>query len=174
MEQYNMNMNASDQICTSHPITHLLSVAVVSKEFRRLLLTDPERALDEGHRGEQFQLTPADRKRILMTHAQSLEELAAQLIQATDEQVEEESIPLQTDSAMPLYQQLYTHLQQSIERGTLEAGAQLPSERRVATEYGIRFSSGIINENIAAFQFHPEKSGRFGLKMLENFIYRFG
>ncbi len=43
-----------------------------------------------------------------------------------------------------------------------------------ATEYGIRFSSGIINSNIAAFQFHPEKSGKYGLKLLDNFIYRFG
>ena len=43
-----------------------------------------------------------------------------------------------------------------------------------ATDYGIHFSSGIINSNIAAFQFHPEKSGRFGLKLLENFINRFG
>ena len=38
---------------------------------------------------------------------------------------------------MPLYQQLYTHLLQNIEQGTLEAGAQLPSERRIATECGI-------------------------------------
>jgi imidazole glycerol-phosphate synthase subunit HisH len=43
-----------------------------------------------------------------------------------------------------------------------------------ATEYGIRFSSGIINDNIVAFQFHPEKSGKYGLKLLDNFINRFG
>jgi len=137
MEQYNIDLNSSDQMHTSRPITHLLSVAVVSKKFRRLLLTDPEQALDEGHMGEQFHLTPADRKRILMTHARSLEELAAKLVQATDEQAEEERIPLQANSAMPLYQQLYTHLLQNIEQGTLEAGTQLPSERRIATECGI-------------------------------------
>jgi hypothetical protein len=139
MEQHNIGLNSSDQMRASRedPITHLLSVALVSKKFRRLLLTDPEQALDEGHRGEQFHLNPADRKRILMTHARSLEELAAKLIQATDEQAEEERISLQAESAMPLYQQLYTHLQQSIEQGTLEVGAQLPSERRIATECGI-------------------------------------
>ena len=139
MEQHNIDLNFSDQMRASRSdsISHLLSVAVVSKKFRSLLLTDPERAIDEGHRGEQFHLTPADRKRILITHARSLEELAAKLIQTTDEQAEEEKIPLQTDGAMPLYRQLYAHLQQSIEQGTLEVGAQLPSERCIATECGI-------------------------------------
>lgn len=43
-----------------------------------------------------------------------------------------------------------------------------------ASEYGIRFSSGIIKDNIAAFQFHPEKSGKIGLRLLANFLHRFG
>ncbi|MFP4365039.1 MAG: imidazole glycerol phosphate synthase subunit HisH [Spirochaetia bacterium] len=38
------------------------------------------------------------------------------------------------------------------------------------TEYGIKFASGIKNENCTAFQFHPEKSGVFGLKLLYSFI----
>lgn len=38
------------------------------------------------------------------------------------------------------------------------------------TEYGERFSAAYARENIIATQFHPEKSGRFGLKLLENFI----
>lgn len=38
------------------------------------------------------------------------------------------------------------------------------------TEYGERFSAAYARENIVATQFHPEKSGRFGLKLLENFI----
>ena len=36
-------------------------------------------------------------------------------------------------------------------------------------DYGIRFACGVIRDNVAAFQFHPEKSGRPGLKLLENF-----
>jgi glutamine amidotransferase len=36
-------------------------------------------------------------------------------------------------------------------------------------DYGINFACGVVRENVAAFQFHPEKSGRPGLKMLENF-----
>jgi imidazole glycerol-phosphate synthase subunit HisH len=38
------------------------------------------------------------------------------------------------------------------------------------TEYGIRFCSMVIKDNLIATQFHPEKSGRFGLKMYSNFL----
>ena len=37
------------------------------------------------------------------------------------------------------------------------------------TDYGISFPSAIGRNNVFATQFHPEKSGRFGLKMLKNF-----
>ena len=37
------------------------------------------------------------------------------------------------------------------------------------TNYGIEFDSGIHNDNIYGAQFHPEKSHRFGMKLLENF-----
>jgi len=37
------------------------------------------------------------------------------------------------------------------------------------TEYGIRFASALWRENVYATQFHPEKSQKWGLKMLENF-----
>jgi imidazole glycerol-phosphate synthase subunit HisH len=38
------------------------------------------------------------------------------------------------------------------------------------TEHGIAFPSAIGTRNLVATQFHPEKSGRFGLKILENFL----
>jgi glutamine amidotransferase len=37
------------------------------------------------------------------------------------------------------------------------------------TNYGIEFDSAIQKENIYGAQFHPEKSHRFGMKLLENF-----
>jgi len=37
------------------------------------------------------------------------------------------------------------------------------------TDYGIRFASVIGHRNLIAMQFHPEKSGRPGLKILKNF-----
>jgi imidazole glycerol phosphate synthase glutamine amidotransferase subunit len=38
------------------------------------------------------------------------------------------------------------------------------------TEYGQTFASGIEMDNIWAVQFHPEKSGEIGLKVLSNFL----
>lgn len=38
------------------------------------------------------------------------------------------------------------------------------------TEYGISYSSAINRENFFATQFHPEKSGAVGEKILENFL----
>jgi imidazole glycerol-phosphate synthase subunit HisH len=38
------------------------------------------------------------------------------------------------------------------------------------TDYGLEFASAVARDNLTALQFHPEKSGRWGLKMLENFL----
>lgn len=38
------------------------------------------------------------------------------------------------------------------------------------TEYGISFCSMVIKDNLVATQFHPEKSGNYGLKMYSNFL----
>jgi imidazole glycerol-phosphate synthase subunit HisH len=40
----------------------------------------------------------------------------------------------------------------------------------VTSEHGQRFCAGLRRGNLAAFQFHPEKSGPVGLKLLENFL----
>jgi len=48
-----------------------------------------------------------------------------------------------------------------------------PSEQKVivaTTEYGVRFPSVIAKQNLLATQFHPEKSGKTGLTILENFV----
>ena len=38
------------------------------------------------------------------------------------------------------------------------------------TDYGINFSSVVWKDNIYGVQFHPEKSQKTGLRMLENFV----
>lgn len=38
------------------------------------------------------------------------------------------------------------------------------------TNYGVDFCSMIIKDNLIATQFHPEKSGDMGLKLLSNFL----
>ncbi|MCX7882129.1 MAG: imidazole glycerol phosphate synthase subunit HisH [Brevinematales bacterium] len=38
------------------------------------------------------------------------------------------------------------------------------------TEYGIRYVSGIQKDRVFGFQFHPEKSHKYGLRLLSNFL----
>ncbi len=38
------------------------------------------------------------------------------------------------------------------------------------TDYGLSFPSVLIRDTVAAVQFHPEKSGRWGLQLLRNFV----
>jgi imidazole glycerol-phosphate synthase subunit HisH len=48
-----------------------------------------------------------------------------------------------------------------------------PDDRSViagTTEYGIPFCSVVARGNLVATQFHPEKSGTYGLKIYDNFI----
>lgn len=48
-----------------------------------------------------------------------------------------------------------------------------PEDRAViagSTDYGMRFCSMLIRDNLIATQFHPEKSGQVGLQMYSNFL----
>jgi glutamine amidotransferase/cyclase len=45
-----------------------------------------------------------------------------------------------------------------------------PSVVLATTDYGYPFVSAVQKDNVQATQFHPEKSGRSGLRLLENFI----
>jgi len=38
------------------------------------------------------------------------------------------------------------------------------------TEYGGKFASSVWRDNVYATQFHPEKSQKVGLQLLENFV----
>ena len=41
---------------------------------------------------------------------------------------------------------------------------------KASTEYGCRIHASVERDNVFACQFHPEKSGEVGLKILENFL----
>jgi glutamine amidotransferase len=45
-----------------------------------------------------------------------------------------------------------------------------PADSLVSAVYGYGFAAGVEHENILGVQFHPEKSHKFGLKMLTNFL----
>lgn len=55
---------------------------------------------------------------------------------------------------------VHTYMPQPIENGIIVA----------KTEYGTKFPSIIAEKNMFATQFHPEKSGTIGQRMLKNFI----
>jgi glutamine amidotransferase len=44
------------------------------------------------------------------------------------------------------------------------------SDILATTEYGFDFVSAVEKDNIYATQFHPEKSHKFGMKLMENFV----
>lgn len=46
----------------------------------------------------------------------------------------------------------------------------LGSDVAAECEYGVNFPAAILRGNIFAVQFHPEKSQKAGLKLLENFV----
>lgn len=49
--------------------------------------------------------------------------------------------------------------------------AENPKIVSATTEYGVKIHAAIESDNVCAMQFHPEKSGKVGLAILQNFIH---
>jgi glutamine amidotransferase len=68
---------------------------------------------------------------------------------------------------------LFSNIEDNSEFYFVHSYYPAPSDRSFVlgeTEYaGVRFASVVGKDNLIATQFHPEKSGRVGLKLLENF-----
>ncbi|OUQ27974.1 imidazole glycerol phosphate synthase subunit HisH [Lachnoclostridium sp. An131] len=47
-----------------------------------------------------------------------------------------------------------------------------PQNVLMTCDYGYQFAAAVKKNNIYGFQFHPEKSHKFGMKLLENFVRR--
>jgi imidazole glycerol phosphate synthase glutamine amidotransferase subunit len=77
----------------------------------------------------------------------------------------------------------WNSLERMRESGLLEGTGETPyvyfansfyapavEEASAICEYGVRFTAVLEHENIHAVQFHPEKSGAVGLKIVSNFV----
>jgi imidazole glycerol phosphate synthase glutamine amidotransferase subunit len=53
---------------------------------------------------------------------------------------------------------------------SFRAEATEPQDTLTMTEYGGEFVSGVAKDSMAGFQFHPEKSGHTGLRLLRGFL----
>ncbi|HTX93276.1 MAG TPA: hypothetical protein VMC09_18820 [Anaerolineales bacterium] len=69
-------------------LNRLMAAAVVNEKFCRLLLEDPGLALDSGYQGESFLFTSEERSLILSIRADSLAELASQLVRTFNENLD--------------------------------------------------------------------------------------
>ncbi len=63
-------------------LNRLLAAAVVDVNFRNRLLSDPQAALDAGYQGKYFSLDEDERDLLTSIRAQSLQDLARQLLDA--------------------------------------------------------------------------------------------
>jgi len=77
----------------------LISAAVVNRNFRNLLLSNPEKALDDGYSNQPFFFTSSEKNQICSIVASSLSEFAAKLIMISKKSV---SINLINENALVL------------------------------------------------------------------------
>ena len=62
-------------------LNRLLSAAIVSTNFRNLLINNPESALAKGYQGEKFNLTPEEYRWLVSIQATDLPNFASQLFE---------------------------------------------------------------------------------------------
>ena len=61
-------------------LSSLFAAAVVSRSFCQMLLSNPEQALSQGYMGNRFGLSTEDASLIVSINAQSLPDLAQQVV----------------------------------------------------------------------------------------------
>jgi hypothetical protein len=69
----------SNPTSSGSELSRLLTAAVVNRGFCKLLLTNPEKALERGYHGESFRLGREEHELILSIRAQSLADFAKQI-----------------------------------------------------------------------------------------------
>lgn len=63
----------------SQEVSRLLTAAVISAQFRQMLLSNPDKAISAGYGGESFHLPREQKKRIASIRATSLADFASQV-----------------------------------------------------------------------------------------------
>ena len=70
-----------DPTRTHAGISNVFAAAVVSRSFCSMLLSNPDQALRQGYMGQGFGLSPEDSALIVSIRAQTLPDLARQVVQ---------------------------------------------------------------------------------------------
>lgn len=66
-------------ISASNGLTRVFAAAVVSRQFCKMLLSDPITALQNGYLGETFKLSNEEHDLLISIHANNLADLARQV-----------------------------------------------------------------------------------------------
>ena len=74
----------------NNELSRLLSAALVSQQFKQMVLQQPERALAEGYMGQHFDLDAVDRAIVCSRQANTLQELAIALVNHARAQQQEQ------------------------------------------------------------------------------------
>lgn len=69
----------AEQASIHNGLGYLFAAAVVNRQFREMLLNDPEAALRDGYRGQVFELSHEERQQITSVRARSLADLAKKM-----------------------------------------------------------------------------------------------
>lgn len=76
-------------------LNRMLCAAVVSKSFRKMLLSNPEIAVTSGYQGESFNLRDEDRSWLFSTRPANLVDLAANLVTYQKSAKQDNRIPVE-------------------------------------------------------------------------------
>ena len=75
-----MHMHAHQDLREMHPeYSRILSAAVINRQFRDTLLTNPDKAISNGFNGESFDLSSDERDELSSLRGLSLKDFALQL-----------------------------------------------------------------------------------------------
>jgi hypothetical protein len=77
--QNTLTINLTSRSNNSSNISRVFAAAVVNRQFRDMLLQDPNTALQNGYLGETFSLSKEEQDLIVSIRANSLSDLAKQV-----------------------------------------------------------------------------------------------